>query len=129
MWGHEISIEQIRTVFIKFLNKEIKYIPWCDNLAYETEIIKDKLIELNKLNYLNINSQPRLNGVSSDWVDGWGGPCGYLYQKAYLEFFTTKENLDKLIGKIGNNINYSYCAINVNDDIITNCSNTINAIT
>ena len=39
-------------IFNKFLSKEIKYIPWCDNLAEETYEIKDELIEINKnVNY------------------------------------------------------------------------------
>ena len=41
--------------------------------------------------------QPNVNGVSSeDTVVGWGTPGGYVYQKAYLEFFTSKENVAAL---------------------------------
>ena len=79
------------------MNNEIKYIPWCDNQADETLKIKDQLIEINKKGFLTINSQPRLNAVSSNSKDGWGKPNGYIYQKAYLEFFTDKEKLDLLI--------------------------------
>lgn len=39
-----------------------------------------------------------MNGASSeDPVVGWGMPGGYVYQKAYLEFFTSKENVDALL--------------------------------
>lgn len=37
---------------------------------------------------LTINSQPVANGVkSNDPVFGWGPSGGYIYQKAYYEFF------------------------------------------
>ena len=37
--------------------------------------------------------QPNVNGASSqDPVVGWGMPGGYVYQKAYLEFFTSRQN-------------------------------------
>jgi len=52
---------------------------------------------MNAHGFLTINSQPSVNGVPSDHpVHGWGGPRGYVYQKAYLEFFTSPVNLQKL---------------------------------
>ena len=34
------------------------------------------------------------------WHDsGWGGPGGYVYQKAYVEFFCSREKLDALVDK------------------------------
>lgn len=126
LWGTELNnVNDIHNVFIKFLQKDIKYIPWCDNLASETDLINNDLIELNKNGYLTINSQPRMNGINSDSKDGWGGQNGLLYQKAYLEFFCSKDNFDKL--KLDDNI--SYCAVNNNGDIITNCSNCTIAVT
>ncbi len=39
-----------------------------------------------------------MNGVASaDPVVGWGFKNGYVYQKAYLEFFTSRSNLDPLL--------------------------------
>ena len=82
-----------------------------------------------KMGYLTINSQPSMNGIKSESTNGWGGKGGYLYQKAYLEFFCSKDNLDKLIEKINNKSNYSYCAINKSDNIISNCNDTVTALT
>lgn len=60
-------------------------------------MIQDKLVEYNRKGILTINSQPNVNGKpSSDPVVGWGYPNGYVYQKAYLEFFTSKDNLPYL---------------------------------
>ena len=41
-----------------------------------------KLVEINEQGALTINSQPPVNGApSSDPVNGWGNPGGYVYQK------------------------------------------------
>lgn len=47
---------------------------------------------------MTINSQPSVNGApSSDPVIGWGSPDGYVYQKAYLEFFISSDYLPYLL--------------------------------
>ena len=47
---------------------------------------------------MTINSQPAVNGVlSSDPVHGWGNEGGYVYQRAYLEFFMDCEMEQKLL--------------------------------
>ena len=46
----------------------------------------------------SLPQQPNVNGATSeDPMVGWGMPGGYVYQKAYLEFFTSKENVDALL--------------------------------
>ncbi len=72
-------------------------------------MLKDKLCEFNKKGILSINSQPRVNGdPSSNPITGWGSPDGYVYQKAYLEFFTPQENLLYLLSALENypRVNY-----------------------
>lgn len=58
-------------------------LPWSDQaLALETGLIQDRLVQLNSLGYLTINSQPSVNGVKSDdKIFGWGPKGGYVYQK------------------------------------------------
>lgn len=57
---------------------------------------------MNKLGVLTINSQPSANCVpSNDEVLGWGQPGGYVFQKAYLEFFTSEENVLALLQVLG----------------------------
>jgi len=66
-------------------------------LAPESDVISDQLKNMNAKGFLTINSQPSVNGVPSDHaVHGWGGPRGFVYQKAYLEFFTSPDNFQKL---------------------------------
>ena len=130
MWGTQIkNIDDITNVFTNFLNGEIKYLPWCDNIILETFNIKDELIQINKLGYYTINSQPKINGMKSESPQGWGGKGGYLYQKAYLEFFCSKTNLDKILNNIKNKNNFSYCAIDNKGNIISNCDESIIALT
>lgn len=39
-----------------------------------------------------------MNGSpSTDPIVGWGAPDGYVYQKAYLEFFARPEVVDALL--------------------------------
>ncbi|XP_013792561.2 methylenetetrahydrofolate reductase-like [Limulus polyphemus] len=106
MWGKEVTCEQdIWNVFYCYLTSSVNEdgylvtrIPWNDDeLCPETALIADKLATFNKNGVLTINSQPNINGVpSSDPTVGWGFPGGYVYQKAYLEFFTCKQNVDAL---------------------------------
>mmetsp|Transcript_5509 Transcript_5509/g.8141 ORF Transcript_5509/g.8141 Transcript_5509/m.8141 type:complete len:593 (-) Transcript_5509:3-1781(-) len=100
MWGDSIGkLEDIYNVFVKFLKNEIDSIPWC-HLApnAETNQIVKELISLNSQGVLTINSQPAVNGVASDdTLHGWGPKNGFIYQKAYLEFFCSSETVDKLL--------------------------------
>lgn len=101
MWGRELnSPEDVFEVFVCYLtgkeNRQgykVKEIPWNqDELASETLPFVDKLAHVNKHGVLTINSQPNVNGApSTDPVSGWGRPGGYVFQKAYLEFFTSEE--------------------------------------
>ena len=74
-------------------------LPWCDTpLLLETGVIKQQLMDMNSAGFLTINSQPRLNGVSSSHpAFGWGEPGGYIYQKAYVECFLSPMNLRRLM--------------------------------
>ena len=128
MWKNQLNnLDDVANVFIDFLEGRINYIPWSDNLASETNSIKDQLIELNKKHIFTINSQPRINALSSEHPNGWGPKGGYIYQKAYLEFFIRKDKLDKIIDKM--ETGYTYCAINMNNNFLTNYDNSINALT
>jgi methylenetetrahydrofolate reductase (NADPH) len=64
----------------------------------ETHIISAPLAAFNRAGFLTINSQPAVNGEKSDHpVFGWGGAGGRVYQKAYIEFFTSPELLQIIL--------------------------------
>ncbi|XP_076325548.1 methylenetetrahydrofolate reductase (NADPH) isoform X2 [Tachypleus tridentatus] len=132
MWGNEVTCEQdVWNVFYYYLtssvNKDgflVTRIPWNDDeLCPETALIADKLATFNKRGVLTINSQPNINGVpSSDPTVGWGFPGGYVYQKAYLEFFTCKQNVDALKEVLPNYSLVNYHIINNSgEEDYTNC--------
>ena len=122
IWGEPKTIKDITDIFVSFCKGKINSLPWCEMpLAQESKQISDDLLKLNEMGYFTINSQPKINGLPSEDAEvGWGGPGGRIYQKAYLEFFTSKDKLDRLLKSIGSKENISYEAINISDDLITN---------
>ncbi|XP_074654061.1 methylenetetrahydrofolate reductase (NADPH)-like [Tubulanus polymorphus] len=106
MWGENLTTERdVWDVFYQYITGtpnskgvKVKRIPWHDDeIAPETNKIVDRLGWLNKRGVLTINSQPSVNCCpSTDPVHGWGSPGGYVFQKAYLEFFTSKQNITYL---------------------------------
>ncbi|KAF9182394.1 hypothetical protein BGZ49_004736 [Haplosporangium sp. Z 27] len=121
-WGSPNSVEDIAQLFVKYCNGGTQTLPWSDQaLALESGTIKDRLVDLNSLGYLTINSQPPVNGAKSDdKVHGWGPKGGYVYQKAYLEFFLSPEALEVIKQRIGKFPNFTYMAINKAGDLHTN---------
>ncbi len=68
--------------------------------------------------------------LSDLWLSGWGGPGGYIYQKAYVEFFCSSENLHALIGKVKENPSLTYIAVNAKGETQSNIGPTnVNAVT
>jgi methylenetetrahydrofolate reductase (NADPH) len=123
MWGEELKGEaDVAQVFTCYITGDmnasgvkVTRLPWNDDeLALETGLIVDRLAKLNRNGILTINSQPNVNGVSSsDEKVGWGGPGGYVYQKAYLEFFASPTKVDVLLKVIKEEYKWiSYHVIN-----------------
>jgi methylenetetrahydrofolate reductase (NADPH) len=111
MWGEKLTCEQdVWNVFDNYIGKKanecgvkVERTPWSDGeINQETNLIAQELSKVNKLGVLTINSQPSANCVpSDDPVLGWGSPGGYVFQKAYLEFFTSEENVLALLQVLG----------------------------
>lgn len=132
MWGEELAcMNDVHKVFIKYLHGQISAIPWYDkHLEKETSFIMQRLIDLNRRGFMTINSQPKVNGAHSDDRSfGWGGKGGYVYQKAYIEFFTSPERTHELIAMLNKNTRFSYNAININGDFLSNTGQRVNAVT
>ena len=132
LWGEPKSVNDITKVFVSFCEGKINSLPWCDSpLEIESKKISKELVKLNKSGFYTINSQPQVNGAPSEDPDvGWGAPGGRVYQKSYLEFFTSKDKLDTLLKILNSSNNISYQAINRNGDLISNVpENSVNAVT
>jgi len=113
-WGSPQHEQDIGKVFVAYLSGEISRLPWNDTaLAPESNVISENLKKMNSFGFFTINSQPSVNGArSDDPVHGWGGPRGYVYQKAYLEFFTSPEKLEKIKSLLSKHNTIDYQAIN-----------------
>ncbi|KAF3859883.1 hypothetical protein F7725_000138 [Dissostichus mawsoni] len=131
MWGEELKNEEsVYEVFTCYITAQenqsghkVKCLPWNDEpLAPETNLLKDELEKVNRRGVLTINSQPNINGKpSTDPVAGWGPAGGYVFQKAYLEFFTSSENVTallKVLKKYEPRVNYHI--VNVHGRNLTN---------
>ena len=105
-WGAAPQgVDEIYEVFARYVEGTVSSLPWQETpLQLETLAISEPLAAINRAGFLTINSQPRVNGVpSTDPSFGWGGAGGFCYQKAYLEFFCSPENLRKLMDYCGGN--------------------------
>ena len=93
-----------------------------ESLDPETELIAGTLARINKVGFLTVNSQPSVNcAPSNDPKVGWGPLGGYVFQKAYLEFFTNEDNVLALLQVMGR-----YPSVNfqvINHDASFNCTN------
>ncbi|ORX88979.1 methylenetetrahydrofolate reduct [Basidiobolus meristosporus CBS 931.73] len=132
LWKSPQNLSEICQLFADYCSGKVLALPWSDQpLLPESGAITEKLVNINRLGYLTINSQPAVNGVeSSHKVHGWGPQNGYVYQKAYLEFFVSPEALDRLVHKINQDPYITYYAINKQGDLRTNTqSDEPNAVT
>ncbi|GAB1600053.1 methylenetetrahydrofolate reductase-like, partial [Argonauta hians] len=97
---------------------KITHLPWNEDVLSPETYSLDRMAFLNKNGILIINSQPEVNGLSSnDRVFGWGKPNGYVYQKAYLEFFISKKNVEILKKILPNYPQVNYHIVNSQDDL------------
>lgn len=129
------SIEDIYEKFKKYCLGKLRSSPWSelDGLQPETKIINEQLGKINMKGFLTINSQPAVNGERSDSSSvGWGGPGGYVYQKAYLEFFCSPEKLNALVDKSKALPFITFMAVNKEGNWKSNINQTavnVNAVT
>ena len=91
LWGMPTSVSQITHIFTAHLSGYApNQLPWSESstLSPETALIRPQLLHLNARNWWTIASQPAVDGVpSSDPIHGWGPKGGFVFQKAFVEFF------------------------------------------
>lgn len=102
LWGAPSSVEAINTLFIRHLQGDLRAIPWSEaEFNDETGVIKDQLVALNQKGWWTVASQPAVNGVKSlDPTFGWGPANGFVFQKAFVEFFVPADQWKRLHEKI-----------------------------
>lgn len=132
LWGEPTSISDVAKVFSGFCSGKINWLPWCEMpIQIETNRIVGKLVKLNEQGYFTINSQPQVHAAPSESPDvGWGGPGGYVFQKAYVEFFCSRDHLNRLIGRAKDHQSISYHAVNVKgESYSSHADRTVTAVT
>ncbi|KAF9454259.1 methylenetetrahydrofolate reduct [Macrolepiota fuliginosa MF-IS2] len=132
LWGSPQTFGDVANLFSRFCTGDLAALPWSDQKpSKETSVIAKQLAQMNELGFLTINSQPAVNGArSDDKIFGWGPANGYIYQKAYLEFFVSPALLDFLIPHIERDPSITYYVINKQSDLRTNThSDGPNAVT
>ncbi|KAI8322115.1 methylenetetrahydrofolate reduct [Martensiomyces pterosporus] len=122
-WGVPESVDDVKALFVKYCAGKLDSLPWSDSpLQPESTLIQEKLSQINSSGFLTINSQPSCNGVpSSDKVHGWGPSNGFVYKKAYLEFFVSPSNLRSLLARLDKEPTVTYYAVNKKGELLTNC--------
>lgn len=92
-WGEPSSRASISALFVAHLRGDLDALPWSEGagapLSLETRIIEPQLVALiERRGWWSVASQPAANGVSSaDPVFGWGPRGGFVFQKAFVEFW------------------------------------------
>lgn len=123
-WGYSVTnLRDVSDVFVNYINGKIKKFPFSEGqLALETGPLTEFLTTMNKNHLLTINSQPQVNACpSSDEIHGWGPGDGYVYQKAYIEFFIPAELVILLKNHLDKKPSITYQALNLAGNKITNC--------
>ncbi|KAI0129341.1 MTHFR-domain-containing protein [Hypoxylon sp. NC0597] len=102
LWGYPTKREDINELFVRHLRGELTAIPWSEEeLNEETRTITDKLVRLNSKGWWTVASQPAVNGLrSSDPIFGWGPQNGFVFQKAFVEFFIPSAEWRILLEKL-----------------------------
>lgn len=100
-WGRPTTLEELTSVFLRYLHSEIPDTPFSDGpLNKESQVILPQLEKLTKRGWWTVGSQPAVDGANStDPVFGWGPLGGYVYQKAFVEFFAPEKDVERIISE------------------------------
>ncbi|KGQ10587.1 Methylenetetrahydrofolate reductase 2 [Beauveria bassiana D1-5] len=89
LWGYPASSRDIDDMFVRHVRGELSALPWSEEeLLAESSTITTHLAALNRRGWWTVASQPAVNSVrSTDPTFGWGPANGFVFQKAFVEFF------------------------------------------
>ncbi|CAK7207760.1 methylenetetrahydrofolate reductase 1 [Sporothrix eucalyptigena] len=127
LWGRPTDTKDINEIFIRYLGGELSAIPWSEEeFNAETATIRDQLVRINSKGWWTVASQPAVNGIpSTDATFGWGPPHGFVFQKAFVEFFLPSADWTALHSRLtepGMRENVCFYAINAAGDFVSSDS-------
>ena len=101
-WGHPKSLDDLTSLFLRHLHSQIATTPFSSSPLYEeSSTILRHLEKLTHKGWWTVGSQPTVDGASSaDEVFGWGPRGGYVFQKAFVEFFAVKQDVERIERKV-----------------------------
>ncbi|OMJ13781.1 Methylenetetrahydrofolate reductase 1 [Smittium culicis] len=120
-WGFPKSLDDINTLFSKYISGDIPSLPWTsDNInSSNSDFVISVLNYLPKVGIWPMASQLAVDGAqSSDPEFGWGPANGYVYQRSFIEFFAIEPVALKILEHLKNNTkqDFSYYASKLNFD-------------
>ncbi|KKA28481.1 hypothetical protein TD95_002542 [Thielaviopsis punctulata] len=91
-WGYPVTTEDINALFLRHIRGDLAALPWSEEeLRPESSAIQTHLEALDARGWWTVASQPAVNGVkSTDATFGWGPANGFVFQKAFVEFFVPR---------------------------------------
>ncbi|KZV87402.1 MTHFR-domain-containing protein [Exidia glandulosa HHB12029] len=97
-WGNPKTEADLTALFLAHLNGHINGTPfWESPLSPESRLILPHLRRMTARGWWTVGSQPAADAVrSDDPILGWGPVNGYVFQKAFVEFFASREDVDWL---------------------------------
>lgn len=131
-------MDDLSTLFTSYLQSapQTPTTPFCDlPLSPESETILPHLLELNSAakQHWTVGSQPAVDAArSDDPVHGWGPAGGYVFQKAFVEFFVPRsavEAIEQRVRDKGDGLITLYAANKVGDFRTNAVEDTVNAVT
>lgn len=102
LWGYPATKQDINDMFVKHVRGELSALPWSEEeLLAESSTITPHLAALNSKGWWTVASQPAVNSTrSNDKTFGWGPANGFVFQKAFLEFFISSVDWQMLKEKL-----------------------------
>lgn len=127
LWGEPKTREDINGLFVKHMKGQLQSLPWSEEgLSPESSTIQAQLIDINSQGWLTVASQPAVNGIpASDATFGWGPTTGFVFQKAFAEFFLPSAEWKVLSGKLNSpeiRDSIAFYAANAKGDFVSSAS-------
>jgi len=112
LWGRPKSAADISALFTAHIRGELSAIPWSEEgLLDESSAIRDHLLRLNHKGWWTVASQPAVDGITArDPTFGWGPANGFVFQKAFVEFFIPLSDWDTLKARLLDDDSVSFYA-------------------
>jgi len=131
LWDRPTTRADITHIFERHVRGDLEAIPWSEEpLNEETATIREELAALIRKGWWTVASQPAINCVpSEDRIFGWGPKSGFVFQKAFVEFFIPKEDWARLRPVLEENQEMEFFACNSEGDFEASDPEGVNPVT